>query len=204
MTRRDALKRVAAGLALPAWAQLPHDGLLALGRTMHRRIAQASGGRYIFKTLDARQSETVAAIAEMIIPETDTPGAIEAGVCEFIDLLLTDFLPPQERDAFLRGLARLDRRSAQVHGRRFADCPAEKQAGLLEEQEREAASASRAAGPEELIWGRSNPKIVHFFQRMKWATLMGYYTSSQGMLDELGWSLMPGAYEGCKDESPGS
>src|SRR6266513_1767618 len=79
---------------------------LAVGRRAHPR-AQARG----LQVLDPHQGETVATIADMIIPATDTPGARAAEVHRFIDLLLAEWTPDDDRKQFLEGLADVDARA---------------------------------------------------------------------------------------------
>src|ERR1700737_3264014 len=53
------------------------------------------------RALAGDQGALVAAIAEHIIPETDTPGARSAGVHRFIDTMLAEYYSADERAAFL-------------------------------------------------------------------------------------------------------
>src|SRR5207249_7567370 len=90
------------------------------------------------RTLTPDQTELVATIAEHILPETDTPGARAVGVHRFIDAMLAEAYATQERQAFVAGLADVDRRARSVHGRRFMECPAAEQVALLETLDRAA------------------------------------------------------------------
>src|SRR5256885_5182768 len=108
MNRRDMMRVLGGALALPLLAGLPAERLAALGRAAHRRARARAGG---FTVLDPHQAETVATIAEMIIPETDTPGARAAHVPEFIDLMLAEWFADDDRARFLAGLADVDERS---------------------------------------------------------------------------------------------
>src|SRR3569623_569616 len=50
------------------------------------------------------QRSLLAAISERSIPTTDTPGAIAAGVPQFIELMVADFYETTDRNDFLNGL----------------------------------------------------------------------------------------------------
>src|ERR1700740_1144902 len=97
MERREALKLLAATAALPL---LSRDAF-SLFRAVHEQLPETAA----LKTLDPHQNATVIAVSELIIPQTETPGAKAARVNEFIDVILTDWYDDQERSIFLNGLA---------------------------------------------------------------------------------------------------
>src|SRR5256885_15064146 len=101
MNRREVLLLLAGTAALP-------DQLFAIGRAVHKRARART-----LRALDPHQNETVATIAELIIPKTDTPGAREAGVPAFIDVMLADWGDDDQRQMFMAG-------PAEVGGRRPA------------------------------------------------------------------------------------
>ncbi len=151
-------------------------------------LQRAQGGPpYQFKALDAQQAATVAALVDCIIPATETPGAAEAGVPEFIDVIVGEWYHPDERTQFLAGLAELDRRSAAVGSARFVELGGDKQVALLETVESEAFAAREA-----------DPKApTPFWLRLKSLTVYGYYNSAVGSLQELDRPAIPGRFDGC-------
>jgi len=121
-------------------------------------------------------------MAEHIIPQTDTPGARAAGVHRFVDTLLSDHYAATERDRFLAGLADVDARAQSAHGQPFARCSPEQRIMLLKEQD----ARAYASGRGDDGW---------FFRRLKELTVVGYYTSEIGAMQELHMSPF-GAYRG--------
>ena len=181
MNRRDAL------LALGGVALLT-DPLYAAGRSLHARL-----GRRL-QVLDPHQNETVATIAELIIPATDTPGARATKVNEFIDLALAEWFDAADRTRFLEGLADVDARSRALFTRDFTACTPEQQTQILTALDAELAELregeSRGDTPEATTPQR-------FFGMMKRLTLVGYYTSEVGFTEELHDAIIPGRYDGC-------
>jgi hypothetical protein len=196
MNRREALKFLGTVLSLSVLADLSADEILAFAQEVHARLPEQSAGSYVFKTLDPNQNKAVTIITDLIIPETDTPGAVAARVNEFIDLMLTEMFKGEDRERFLAGLAELDRQSQIFFGKGFIECDKQQQIDLLKSQEEEAIAAEEGQ-TEEMSWGRPRAPREHFFHAIKWLTLLGYYTSEVGMLDELGWQMIPGSYTGC-------
>ena len=130
---------------------------------------------FVPQTVNAAQNDLVTVIAELIIPETDTPGAKAARVNAFIDKMLTDWFPQDERDHFMAGLATVDTRSQDAYGKPFMDATPDEQTELLTAMDAEAMDAP--GGPP----GSPPP----FFRMMKELTLFGYYTSEVGATQEL-------------------
>jgi hypothetical protein len=145
------------------------------------------------RTLSAEQDDLVTAIAELILPATDTPGATEAQVNRFIDLLLSDWLEPEEGESFLAGLAELDRACRDRFDRVFLGLTTEEQLAVLVPLDEEAAELRQAAR----VAGLTEVEEPTFFLTMKEWTLAGYYTSEIGMTEELQHFRISGAFSGC-------
>ena len=175
MNRREVLLLLAGTAAVP-------DELLAMGRAVHKKIRAGT-----LRALTPQQNETVATIAELIIPKTDTPGAREAGVPAFIDVMLADWANDEQRQMFMAGLANVDERSRTAFGKNFVGCTAQQQTQILEDLDYELAR----------LRDTKSDTSKNFFSAMKWLTLTGYYTSEVGSTSELHYRVVPGRYEPC-------
>jgi gluconate 2-dehydrogenase gamma chain len=175
MNRRDMLLLLAGTAALP-------DRLLAMGRAVHKR-AQAG----TLRALTPQQHEIAATIAELIIPKTDTPGARDAGVPAFIDVMLAEWADDEQRKMFTTGLADVDARSRAAFGKDFVACTAAQQSEIVQDLDYELAQLRDAKADTSR----------QFFGAMKWVTLTGYYTSEVGATSELHFRVVPGRYEPC-------
>ncbi len=182
MQRREVLGTLGAAVALTGLAP---ETLRALGRPGARRVPQQP-----FFTPDQR--ETIATIAELIIPATDTPGAREAGVAAFVETIVAEWMSPEERARFLAGLADSDDRARTLAGAPFVQAGAAVQAAILAGMETEG----------RVLRERDPRAPMPFFARMKGLTLHGYFTSEIGMTRELRHHPFPGRYDGCLDLAP--
>jgi hypothetical protein len=126
------------------------------------------------KFLSGEQAQSVALLAETILPRTSTPGAIEARVHEWIDLELS-LQPAADARRFVDGLAWMEKRARQVTGKTLVAASSEERVKLLQEISDEAKPSS-----EELAPG------VRFFEDLKRRTIFGYYTSEVGRTKGLG------------------
>jgi gluconate 2-dehydrogenase gamma chain len=182
ISRRDALGRIAVLLG----GAISAPTLAGVLDAATGRAWTATQG-WTPRTLSADQLELVAVMAEHILPATDTPGARAAGVHRFVDVLLTDHYPAEERDRFLAGLADVDQRARTTHGTTFVACQPAEQIAML-------TTLDEAAFPEGDRSGTGQPE-AWFFRRLKELTLVGYYTSRPGATEELHVSPF-GAYRG--------
>jgi hypothetical protein len=205
ITRREALKR--AALILGGTVSAPTIlGVLA-GCRAERTTA------FTPRTLTTDQTITVDAIADIIIPETDTPGARAAGVDQFVDRMLSDYYKPADRDRFLAGLTRVDARAQRLHGRPFGGLTKEQQTAIVLDLDKAAftepapvskppaaetkpdvrksdvaAGQGVGANPSEASEPRPETQDIgpeSFFRKMKELTVVGYYTSEVGQTKEL-------------------
>lgn len=186
MQRREALRLLAATAALPLFSR----DAFSLFQAVHQQLSETPA----LKTLSPVQDALVTTIAELIIPQTDTPGAKAARVNEFIDVILTDWYNDEEKSAFLTGLADVDSRSRDLFGKGFMDCPEKHQVQILEALDDELPDAH---GPRVRRWARKPPREKSFFFMMKQLTLVGYYTSQAGFEQELREQIIPRRHAGC-------
>ncbi|HEY7615211.1 MAG TPA: gluconate 2-dehydrogenase subunit 3 family protein [Terriglobales bacterium] len=166
-------------------------------------VPQASSSSYKPLFFSPQQFRIVEHLAEMIIPEDDTPGAKKAGVAEFIDFMVANRVPVsasremrstedaiamgnEAQTRFIAGLDWMNARSHSQFGHEFMDCTPEQQNALLEEL------AYKAKYKPTTESGRA------FFQFLRDYTVVGYYTTKIG-LESLGylglqqvWQKMPG------------
>ena len=188
--RRQAIRALATGAVTAAASAAWVESLTALARQQaheHASAAVIAAQNWVPRTLTARQNDLVVVLTELIIPQTDTPGARAANVNRFIDQVLTD-AQPAVRESFVRGLAWIDARSRTLFGAKdFLTTPAAQQMTLL-------TRLSAAANPDkEDAIGRD------FFQAIKGMTINGYYTSEIGLRQELGdnGQLFLPQFQGC-------
>jgi len=178
LDRRQALRTLAFGgigaVAAPAWAETLAEIARAHADHAHTAVAAAAeAAPWAPKVFNAHQNETVVLLSEMIIPQTDTPGAKAAKVNEFVDLVLDD-ANETERKQFLNGLAWMDGRSQELFGTDFVSAAPEQQTALL----------TIVASPKNKAF--EDQVGIDFFKAIKALTITGYYTSEIGMKQELG------------------
>ncbi|WP_417450143.1 gluconate 2-dehydrogenase subunit 3 family protein [Kordiimonas sp.] len=148
-------------------------GLLSTSAlALEKSLTANEGGKTTI--LSANQLKAVTTIADIIIPETDTSGAIGAGVPAFIDHALNAWLLEEETQAFL---AALDDFLAAYPS--FLPAKASRQHDLV------------AAIDEQLP---ALPYDVRFYRQLKELVLVGYYTSEVGATEELAYDPVPGGY----------
>lgn len=146
---------------------------------------------------DEDQAKVVAAIAEHIIPKTDTPGAREVGVHIFIDSFIKNCVPADKQNIIPDGLARVDAAAQSQYQKKFLKTSQEEQVGIL------SAIAEEDYTDELNEEGINGQKALSYFQVMKQLTLLGYFTSERGASEALALLEIPGDYEPCMDLQDG-
>ncbi len=143
-------------------------------------------------SLSEEQLEVVAVLADLIIPETDTPGALAAGVPEFIHQIVIDWYTPVEQQIFLDGLGELDTIAEAHWSASFARLDTDQQSRVLSELEPPIEGG--LAGPAAIPAGAAGE--APFFLKLKELTVLGYYTSEVAATTELDYQPVPGHYDG--------
>jgi gluconate 2-dehydrogenase gamma chain len=126
------------------------------------------------------QRALISAISERIIPTTDTPGAIAAGVPAFIEMMLADSYAPGDRDDFMNRLG-------IVEG--YARIQYEKAFAALSPDEQDQVLSLAMQGSIPMLGGE-------FFGHCRQLVVLGYYTSEIGCTKERVYLPVPGRYDG--------
>jgi hypothetical protein len=189
MHRRDALRALGGTVALSALS----GDLFVLARELHAQATRIGE----LQVLDPHQNETVVAMTELIIPQTDTPGARAARVNEFIDLVLAEWCDDADRALLLDGLADVDARARALYGNDFVHGTEAQQAQILTALDQELALRRDAAKEGNTRRAQDAAPDKTFFHLMKRLTLVGYYTSEIGANQELHYQIIPGRYAPC-------
>jgi gluconate 2-dehydrogenase gamma chain len=172
LTRRDVLQRLA--LAIAAAGAI--DALDA--REAHAAAGQAAaaaGGKYAPKALSAHEFATLERLTDLIVPADDKPGALQAEVAPWIDMLLD--ANAELKAKYATGLAWLDTAIAAdgANGtggaKDFVSATPAQQTALLD-----VIAYRRNRTPE-------NGAGIDFFVLARRMTCDGFYTSNVGMRD---------------------
>jgi hypothetical protein len=171
--RRQALLRLGAlcGLALGG------DVLAAVAAPNNKSHPDARP-----EWLSPGELTLTAVLADLIIPQTDTPGALAVDAHRTIDHLLAVCTPAPAQAAFRTGLARLDAVAQAQAGQRFASLAPARQVALLHAID---SGAAPFTGDD-----------MHFFRQLKGYVAFAYYTSEAGATRELAYLPVPGGYKG--------
>lgn len=138
--------------------------------------------------LSADQRKVIAAMTAIIIPETDTPGAIEAGVPKFIELMVAHWFTPQEQQIFDAGLSAMMIDVSARHGVSFDELGADQQLQVMEALEE---GASDSPWYEMFNVQREFISDAPFICQMKELTVWGFFTSEIGGKQVLRYDAMP-------------
>jgi hypothetical protein len=164
MKRRSAIRDlviIAGGITLIP-SCISHSGKVSIAlRNIH---------------INAYQEKLLAAIASTIIPQTETPGAGEAGAHLFVLKMLDDCYEKDVQQKFIQGLDQLEKITKKSFGNLFAACSDEQKQKVLNSVE------NNVAYPSE---------VFDFYKIMKERTIEGYLTSKYVLVNLQKYELIP-------------
>jgi len=121
----------------------------------------------------------IGAVADRIIPATETGGALAAQVPAYIAAVYDQHFTAEQQLAFAQGLGALDAVAASHGAASFEG----------------ATTAQQDAALTDLSTG-SDREGKAIFQQLRDLTVFGYYTSEVAS-EELAYEEIPGRYDGC-------
>ena len=159
MNRREAIKRTAMMLGA-AVSSTTIAGCLGGDRAK-------AGSQPQF--LSEAQAKLVKAASNLILPASDTPGALDVGVPELIDVLYGKYMTGEEKTVFSTGLAALETAG-------FSDKTPEAQTAAL------------------VALGKTNKEFV---TQLRGAIITGFFTSEEVCKKVTNYDPIPGGFVGC-------
>lgn len=138
--------------------------------------ALAKAPRTSARFFAAPQFAVLDALAETIMPRTDTPGARDTAVPARLDALMKSWASPQTRLDFARVLGEVDAAARAIDPKGLAALPAAKQLEVV--------AAYDAANMRNPAYGKFKGLIFAL-----------YYLSEAGATRELRYEHVPGAWE---------
>lgn len=130
----------------------------------------------------------IAELADVIIPPTDTPGAKEAKVQDYIIDFMESCSSNKEFNSFFNGLNDLQDNALSEFDTTFENCTIEQKTEMLQALDKGKDTSSLLFKIETKIKGRS------FFNLLKTLTIEGYCTSEIGATKMLAYDPDPGEY----------
>jgi gluconate 2-dehydrogenase gamma chain len=168
LDRRQALRYTLGLMAaaasdpsvLDAWTPQDHPEHEQTTTDKHRPLVEGSPAFF-----NAAEFQALTRMVDLIIPKTDTPGAADAGVPLYIDLVVNS--DHAIGDRIRNGLHLLDELSRKANKKIFVGSPEAIQIKVLQ-----SLVPKKAKGND-------------FFETVKSMTIVGYYSSEIGLFDEL-------------------
>lgn len=129
---------------------------------------------------------TIDAIADIIIPTTDTPGATEAGAVQLLEDILFAVNSEEDRNDFLSKLEGFMEDAEQEFGTSFSEATSEQQIEFVTKLHNEAFA-------QEIGWDDPKP----FMWQMKEGIVYTYFGTEVGMTQVHQYIQVPGRYDPC-------
>ena len=192
MDRREFLESI-AGLSalLPGLTLLPLRDA-AFAAELHARAQAAPGLRTLTAELDA----TLSAVADILLPQTDTVGASAVGANRFIDLLLTEAMLELDRDRFIEGLRAIDADCQASHGAPFGAATRAQQETVVRGLDAHLTGRPPTRAETAALAGKP-VSAAHGYALAKHLVLLAYFTSEPVARELINAPIIPGRYDGC-------
>jgi len=173
------------GAAGTAWITAQWPAMLAA--VQHAHAAAGASPAPAFEVLTPEQATEIEAIASLIIPTDELPGAREAGVVYFIDRALQTFAA-DAKPAYQQGLADLNRMAGEMFPgiERFSAATPTQQEKLFARFEEESQTGQ---GTNRRRFSASG---VNFAEAIWFHTLAGFLVDPEGggNRDYVGWNVI--------------
>jgi hypothetical protein len=192
--RRDLLRAAGAATAI---AILPRHAEAAWARVR-------AGYRPAAGLTDAQRS-LVGAIADVIFPRTDTPGATDVGVTDWVNLIVAEYYPDDVRTEFVSGLDAMDANVRAEYGRSIGDLDANARVAVVAALDATMAPGGRGGRGQAADSASAQQQQARAaYRRLKGLVVHGYFTSQRVERDVLRVRTSFPSFQGAAEHRPGA
>ena len=135
---------------------------------------------YVHLSVDEDDQAMLAKIAEVIIPDTNTPGSKAVSAHVFALQMMNDCYEQKDRDIFMKGMKQFESDIKKKYGKSFTDCSA---------QECEAIIGNFNQSKDD------KDKSVLFYNTMKQLTIRAYTNSEYYLTNVRIYKHVPGKFK---------
>lgn len=168
MQRRSAVKNIAltigAAIVLPSWANAWNKDSFLKNNF----------------SISSLPINLLAEIVETIIPKTNTPGAKELNIQQFIPKMIADCYDKKAQEIYAKGFELVDKNAKNSFSKSFLECDAKQRLEVLNKMAKSENSAEKS-----------------FIQLVKGLTIKGYLSSEYVMTNLRIYEYAPARYHGC-------
>ena len=140
------------------------------------------------------EATTIGTLVDMILPRTDTPGALDVKVDVFIDKVIAHTYDEVGQQYMRKEIAAFDTNCKENFGDVFSNLNEAKRTEVLKVAEK----TSGKFNPS--VWGKTvgEQEPIGFYRSMKSMAIWAYFTSEEIGENVLSYDPIPGDYEACK------
>jgi hypothetical protein len=139
------------------------------------------------------QFELVQQITDVLLPATSTPGAMEAQVAYFIDLVVKNCMSHGDQQSIVKGLQEMK----SGDGKKFLSLSKTERLQAIKKLDEDAFKEGTDSSVGPVTGGPSPYAYSAWFRIIKKLAVIGYFTSQEGMTKALNYVKVPGEYKAC-------
>ncbi|MFY0600540.1 MAG: gluconate 2-dehydrogenase subunit 3 family protein [Cyclobacteriaceae bacterium] len=139
------------------------------------------------KFFDENQAKLINTLAEIILPETDTKGAVTLGVPGFIEEMAHLVISDKEKDKFSKGMRAFSELCERETQKDFNDLNDSEQQSFV------ARLLKREQSADMPVWKEG----YRFFRKVRELTIVGFFTTEYGCTQVLQYQAIPVDYNAC-------
>ena len=185
MNRRDALKKSGLLMGLSVTSA-------GLGVMLHS-CQETPRVEWEPQFFTPEQAANVSAITDVLLPTTETPGALDLKVDLFVDLMCAKTLSAADQAHVAKGYDQFVETTQKMFGRDFIKLSIEEKTKVLERVGADTNTFNMA------VWGSpiGEQAPIDFYRRVRQFALIGFYTSEEIGKNVLVYDPVPGEYRPC-------